>query len=199
MKGEVAIHAGRGEMKKALQAAEEYWKIFPGADSTSRFRATGWKTRRALKPAPHRDRTGARDPLVATNDCHYLRREDAKAHEVLLCIQTGKTLKDQDRMRFAIRRVLLQIARGDGGTLSEPARRPVAIRSRLPSNAIWKLRFDQKHIPRIDGSGRRRRRRATWRNWRAEGLAEDSTEILVRRKDDPERVRPVLEPGSKRS
>ena len=40
-------------------------------------------------------------PLVATNDCHYLRREDAFAHEVLLCIQTGKTLADPSRMRFS--------------------------------------------------------------------------------------------------
>jgi len=39
-------------------------------------------------------------PLVATNDVHYVRREDAKAHDVLLCIQTGKTIEDQDRMRF---------------------------------------------------------------------------------------------------
>jgi len=39
-------------------------------------------------------------PLVATNDAHYLRREDARAHEVLLCIQTGKKITDEDRMRF---------------------------------------------------------------------------------------------------
>jgi DNA polymerase-3 subunit alpha len=39
-------------------------------------------------------------PLVATNDCHYLTREDAYAHEVLLCIQTGKTMDDPGRMRF---------------------------------------------------------------------------------------------------
>ncbi|OQY19466.1 MAG: DNA polymerase III subunit alpha [Desulfobacteraceae bacterium 4572_35.1] len=39
-------------------------------------------------------------PLVATNDCHYLSREDAYAHEVLLCIQTGKTMDDEKRMRF---------------------------------------------------------------------------------------------------
>ncbi|MBI4462695.1 MAG: DNA polymerase III subunit alpha, partial [Acidobacteria bacterium] len=38
--------------------------------------------------------------LVATNDCHYLRREDARAHDVLLCIQTGKTISDPNRMRF---------------------------------------------------------------------------------------------------
>jgi DNA polymerase-3 subunit alpha len=37
---------------------------------------------------------------VATNDCHYLRKEEAKAHELLLCIQTGKTMLDKDRLSF---------------------------------------------------------------------------------------------------
>ncbi len=40
-------------------------------------------------------------PLVATNDCHYLTQADARAQEVLLCIQTGKTTSDPQRMRFA--------------------------------------------------------------------------------------------------
>src|SRR5580700_6700941 len=40
-------------------------------------------------------------PLVATNDCHYLTHADAKAQEVLMCIQTGKTMSDAHRMRFA--------------------------------------------------------------------------------------------------
>ncbi len=40
-------------------------------------------------------------PLVATNDCHYLRKEDAFAHEILLCIQTGKNIHDKNRMRFS--------------------------------------------------------------------------------------------------
>src|SRR5271157_5026581 len=39
-------------------------------------------------------------PLVATNDSHYLRREDARAHEILLCIQTGKGMSDPTRMRW---------------------------------------------------------------------------------------------------
>src|SRR6202795_871870 len=41
-----------------------------------------------------------RIPLVATNDSHYMRKEDARAHEILLCIQTGKTMSDPQRMRF---------------------------------------------------------------------------------------------------
>ncbi len=39
-------------------------------------------------------------PLVATNDCHYLEKDDSRAHEVLLCIQTGKTLADEKRFHF---------------------------------------------------------------------------------------------------
>ncbi|MGW8286997.1 MAG: DNA polymerase III subunit alpha [Desulfobulbales bacterium] len=40
-------------------------------------------------------------PLVATNDCHYLNRDEAFAHEVLLCIQTGRTINDKNRFKFA--------------------------------------------------------------------------------------------------
>ena len=39
-------------------------------------------------------------PLVATNDCHYLDKEDARAHEILLCVQTGKTIYDPDHFKF---------------------------------------------------------------------------------------------------
>lgn len=39
-------------------------------------------------------------PLVATNDAHYMRKSDARAHEIMLCIQTGKTMSDANRMRF---------------------------------------------------------------------------------------------------
>ena len=39
-------------------------------------------------------------PLVATNDAHYLKKEDAYNHEILLCIQTGKRMSDEDRMKF---------------------------------------------------------------------------------------------------
>ncbi|MBQ9740181.1 MAG: DNA polymerase III subunit alpha, partial [Kiritimatiellae bacterium] len=47
-------------------------------------------------------------PLIATNDCHYLRREDAEAQEVLMCIQTGKTLDDTNRMRAETRELFVK-------------------------------------------------------------------------------------------
>jgi DNA polymerase-3 subunit alpha len=53
-------------------------------------------------------RTGI--PLVATNDCHYLKHEDADAHDVLLCIQTGKTVDDRDRLRYMTDQVFFKSA-----------------------------------------------------------------------------------------
>jgi DNA polymerase III subunit alpha len=49
-------------------------------------------------------------PLVATNDCHYLQPADASAHEVLLCIQTGKTLGDASRWRFETDQLFVKTA-----------------------------------------------------------------------------------------
>jgi DNA polymerase III subunit alpha len=40
-------------------------------------------------------------PLVATNDCHYLKKEDSQAHDILVCIQTGKSVDEEQRMRFS--------------------------------------------------------------------------------------------------
>lgn len=47
-------------------------------------------------------------PLVCTNDAHYLRKEDAETHDILLCIQTGKTLDDENRLRYEPRNFYLR-------------------------------------------------------------------------------------------
>ena len=49
-------------------------------------------------------------PLVATNDLHYVRKEDASVQDVLLCIQTGKTIKEENRMRFESQEFYLKSA-----------------------------------------------------------------------------------------
>ena len=52
------------------------------------------------------EKTGV--PLVATNDCHYLEKKDADTQEVLMCIQTGKTLEDETRMRMTTRELYVK-------------------------------------------------------------------------------------------
>src|ERR1700680_3555672 len=72
-------------------------------------------------------------PLVATNDCHYLQHTDAHAQEVLLCIQTGKTMSDTHRMKFATDQFYfkseVEMARGFG-ELPDALRRTVDIAHR---------------------------------------------------------------------
>jgi DNA polymerase-3 subunit alpha len=71
------------------------------ATISSRSRIQGLPEELALNPklVALSKKTGI--PLVATNDCHFLERGDHRAHEILLCIQTAKTVQDADRMRYS--------------------------------------------------------------------------------------------------
>jgi len=72
-------------------------------------------------------------PLVATNDCHYLRHTDAHAQEVLLCIQTGKTMSDTHRMKFATDQFFFKTAEEMAqlfGEIPQALERTVAIAER---------------------------------------------------------------------
>src|SRR5882757_4334336 len=72
-------------------------------------------------------------PLVATNDCHYLHHEDAHAQEVLLCIQTGKTMGDANRMKFQTDQFYFKTAAEMAkvfGEIPEALRRTVDIAAR---------------------------------------------------------------------
>jgi DNA polymerase-3 subunit alpha len=100
LKGEVAMQCGRGRMEDAIETARWYSELFPGRYYIELQENTlpeqDAVNKRLLEVA-----TELKLPLVATNDCHYLNREDARAHEVLLCIQTGKTMSDPTHMRFS--------------------------------------------------------------------------------------------------
>ena len=82
-------------------------------------------------------------PVVATNDCHYLAREDAEAHEVLLCIQTGKTMQDKDRFRFATDQVYVKSAE-EMEALFHGA--PAAIRNSLEVAEKCELTLDTERV-----------------------------------------------------
>ncbi|HEY6839517.1 MAG TPA: DNA polymerase III subunit alpha, partial [Geobacteraceae bacterium] len=100
LKGEVAYCCGRNHMEEAVAVARWYDEHFPGRyyielqENTLPEQTIA--NERLLEVAKE---VGL--PLVATNDCHYLNRDDARAHEVLLCIQTGKTMNDPTRMHFS--------------------------------------------------------------------------------------------------
>ncbi len=100
LKGKVADCIVRGDEKGAMETAGTLGEIFGDGNLYLEIQDHGIEKERRMV-AGMMDlsrRTGL--ALVATNDCHYLRREDAEAHDVLLCIQTGKTVFDEERMRF---------------------------------------------------------------------------------------------------
>ena len=100
LKGEVAYLCLRDRLEEARASAEWYATLF-----RDRYYIELQENTLADQDiANGRLRELARElglPLVATNDCHYLNREDAKAHEVLLCLQTGKTMSDPSHMKFS--------------------------------------------------------------------------------------------------
>ncbi len=99
--GEVPTLLGRGRKDQAQQRLQEMSQIFDRdrlyLELQENFLPEQDPVNKGLKELGKE--LGL--PLVATNDCHYLTRKDAFAHEVLLCIQTGKTLDDPNRMRFS--------------------------------------------------------------------------------------------------
>ncbi|HEX4439189.1 MAG TPA: DNA polymerase III subunit alpha [Thermoanaerobaculia bacterium] len=100
LKGEVAGALSRGNFQAAKAAFREYEEIFGKGNFYVEIMDHGLPQQTAIVPDLLRlsKETGA--PVVATNDSHYLRRDDAFPHEVLLCIGMGKTLEDERRMKF---------------------------------------------------------------------------------------------------
>src|SRR5438105_4255672 len=100
LKGEVSQNLAGGNYAKAKDAALQYKDILGAENFFLEIQDHGIPDQQKIVPMMARlgEDTGLR--LVATNDSHYLNKEDAFAHEVLLCIGTGKTLGDEKRMKF---------------------------------------------------------------------------------------------------
>lgn len=100
LKGEVQFHLVKGEFEKAKEAALEYKDIFAPGDFYIEVMNHGIQDELRIHPLQQRlaEETGLK--MVATMDAHYLNKEDYVAHNVLLCIQTGKTMDDPSRMRY---------------------------------------------------------------------------------------------------
>jgi DNA polymerase-3 subunit alpha len=148
LKGEIPVHASRGGMKKALQAAEEYSRIFDHRRFFIEIQNNGVENQLVLNDQLLEIGHQLSLPIVATNDCHYLKREDAKAHEVLLCIQTGKTLQDHDRMKFSSEEFYFKSPQEMVDLFKD---HPEAISHTLEisEQCNLELKFEEKHIPKI--------------------------------------------------
>jgi DNA polymerase-3 subunit alpha len=148
LQGEVASALSAGQIEKAKTAAQTYASIF--------------KDRYYLEvqdnKIPQQEKINrmlielGRDlslPVVATNDCHYGEREDAEAHDVLLCVQTGKTVQEENRLKFATDEAFVKSAEQmkEGFDYCPDA---VERTLEIAERCNLELEFGKYHFPRFD-------------------------------------------------
>ncbi|SHK28144.1 DNA polymerase III subunit alpha [Desulforamulus aeronauticus] len=98
--GEVADKIVNGQPDKARQSARELADIFGPGNFFLEMQDHGFQEQRQVNRGLLSISKELKIPLVATNDVHYLKREHAEIQDVLLCIQTGKSINSADRMKF---------------------------------------------------------------------------------------------------
>ena len=87
------------DMTAALDVASMYREIF-GDRYYLEVQATGLPEQKRVNKKVREISDTLGIPVVATNDCHFLRREDTKPHDALLCIQTGSSIQDENPSGF---------------------------------------------------------------------------------------------------
>lgn len=98
--GEIPKAITRGDYEGARKAAYEYRDIFGKDNFFLELQDHGIPEQKHVNRQLVRMHDEEGFPLVCTNDCHYTYKEDVDSHDILLCIQTGKKVMDEDRMRY---------------------------------------------------------------------------------------------------
>lgn len=98
--GEICNHILKSELKEARKRAAELKEIYGPDHFFMELQNHGLDEQKAVNPELVRIARELSLPLIASNDVHYLRQEDADPHEVLLCIQTGLTMNNPKRMKY---------------------------------------------------------------------------------------------------
>ncbi|MBN2515962.1 MAG: DNA polymerase III subunit alpha [Deltaproteobacteria bacterium] len=147
--GEIPGHLMRGNRDAARRAAEEYRCIFGDENFYLELMENGIPEQAAVNKDLLALGKELSIPPVATNDCHYLNRADAEAHEILLCIQTGKTMDDEERMKLQTDHFYLKSPEEMKAAFHYC---PVAIENtvQIASRCNLVLDFDHIYLPRFE-------------------------------------------------
>src|SRR5216117_1150814 len=100
LSGEVALYLRQGNYEAAKASAQYFAQLFGRDGFWLEVQDHGLPEERVVAAGAYRLGQELGLPVVATNDAHYLRKDDAEAHDVLLAIGTGKDLDDPNRFRF---------------------------------------------------------------------------------------------------
>jgi DNA polymerase-3 subunit alpha len=107
MKGEIAWRLQRGQREQAIRSAEEYMEIF-GSDFYLEIQEHHIPGEAAVYNQIYQLAQTMGIPVIATNDTHYLSKGDHEAHDILLCLQTGKDRDDPNRLRYGTEELYLK-------------------------------------------------------------------------------------------
>ena len=100
LSGEIPYLIGQKDMDGAMAVAGEFQEIFGKEHFYLEVQANGLDHQRIANAGLIEIHKKMNIPMAGTNDCHYLKKEDSHPHELMLCLQTGKTLSDPNRMKF---------------------------------------------------------------------------------------------------
>ena len=98
--GEIPRALSVGAYDSAKEAALRYREIFGAENFYLELQDHGLENQAYVNPQLIRLSRETGIPLVVTNDCHYIRKEDTKMHHILVCIQTNRTVEDEDTLEF---------------------------------------------------------------------------------------------------
>ncbi len=98
--GEIPRALMRNDYQGAREAALRYRDIFGAENFFLELQDHGLENQHYVNPQIIRLSRETGIPLVVTNDCHYIAKEDSEMHHILICIQTGRTVEDQDTLEF---------------------------------------------------------------------------------------------------
>ncbi|MFH1102689.1 MAG: DNA polymerase III subunit alpha [Pseudomonadota bacterium] len=98
--GEIPGLIKEGKLEEAEKAARNYEQIMGEGNFFLEIQNNGIEEQDEVNRIIKEMSKTLSIPLIATNDCHYLNKEDARAHDVLLCVQTGKTIHETERLKF---------------------------------------------------------------------------------------------------
>ncbi|MEG6616489.1 DNA polymerase III subunit alpha [Peptococcaceae bacterium 1198_IL3148] len=144
--GEVAAHAIAGKHQRARQAAAEYRDIFGAGNFFLELQDHGFPEQKIANKELIAISKDLGLPLVVTNDVHYTLSEHAKIQDVLMCIQTGKTVDQQDRMKFSSTQLYLKS--GQQMAAAFPGHPEALLNTiKIAERCQVQLDFSQMHLP----------------------------------------------------
>ena len=100
LSGEIPYLIGQKDMDRAVAVAGEFREIFGKDHFYLEVQANGLDHQRTANAGLIEIHKKLGIPLAGTNDCHYLKKEDFRPHDLMLCLQTGKTISDPNRLKF---------------------------------------------------------------------------------------------------